>query len=251
MLYLVGLGLGTAKDISVRGLETVKSCARVYVENYTSFIGSSVKELEDLYGKKVVLANRTFVEDASQILNEAKNESVALLVIGDPLCATTHWDIIHRAKEQGVQTQVIHNASIMSAIGATGLQVYKFGKTTSIPFPRENMEVESFYNILKENKSIGAHTLILLDLDPERETFLSINEGIELLREIERKRNEKVFLTKDWCVGIARLGFDNQKIVAGTVIQVSDVDFGKAPQALVVPGKLHFMEEDALESLRE
>ena len=38
MLYLVGLGLGDAKDITVRGLEVVKSAHSVYLEAYTSML---------------------------------------------------------------------------------------------------------------------------------------------------------------------------------------------------------------------
>jgi diphthine synthase len=246
MLYLIGLGLADEKDITLKGLEAVKKCSKLYLESYTSKLACSVKDLEKLYGKKIELANRQLVEDASQILSEAKKEHVALLVIGDPLCATTHWDILQRAKEQKIKTEVIHNASVINSIGTTGLQVYKFGKTTSIPFPRENYEPETFYNVIKENKSIGAHTLILLDLDPEHDKFMSVNEAIEVLRKMERNKKEGIFMPKDWCVGVARLGASDQKIVAGTVTQVSDADFGAAPHALIVPGNLHFMEEDAL-----
>ena len=38
MLYLVGLGLGDAKDITVKGLEVVKRADRVYLEAYTSLL---------------------------------------------------------------------------------------------------------------------------------------------------------------------------------------------------------------------
>ena len=38
MLYLIGLGLGDAKDISVKGLETVKNAKEVYLEAYTSIL---------------------------------------------------------------------------------------------------------------------------------------------------------------------------------------------------------------------
>lgn len=38
MLYLVGLGLADEKDITVRGLEVVKSASRVYLEAYTSIL---------------------------------------------------------------------------------------------------------------------------------------------------------------------------------------------------------------------
>lgn len=250
MLYLIGLGLSDEKDITLKGLEAVKNCEKLYLEFYTSKLSCSKEDLEKLYGKKVELANREFVESADMLLKEAKEKDVALLVIGDPLCATTHWDILQRAKELKIKTEVIHNASIINAIGAVGLQVYKFGKTTSIPFPKENFEVDSFYNIIKENKSVGAHTLVLLDLDPVNNKFMSVNEGIELLRKIERRRNEKVFMPNDWCIGIARLGSKDQKFVAGSVIEVSDIDFGLGPHCLVVPGNLHFVEEDALKQAK-
>lgn len=38
MFYIVGLGLGDAKDISVKGLEIVRKCERVYLEAYTSIL---------------------------------------------------------------------------------------------------------------------------------------------------------------------------------------------------------------------
>ena len=245
-LYLIGLGLSDEKDITVKGLEAVKKCDKIYLESYTSKLECSHSDLEKFYCKKVEFANRTFVEDAKQLLSESKKQNVALLIIGDPLCATTHWDILQRAKEQDIKTEVMHNASIINAVGATGLQVYKFGKTTSIPFPQEKFEPETAYNVIKENKTIGAHTLVLLDLKPEENKFMTVKEAIEILRKIERKRNEKIFLPKDWCLGVARLGAHDQKIIAGTATEVSDADFGAPVHALIVPGKLHFMEEEAL-----
>jgi diphthine methyl ester synthase len=38
MLYIVGLGLGDERDITVRGLDAVRSCAKVYMEAYTSLL---------------------------------------------------------------------------------------------------------------------------------------------------------------------------------------------------------------------
>ena len=246
MLALIGIGLAEPGDVSVKGYNIAKQSDKIYLESYTSKLACSHEELEKFYGKKILLANRTFVEDGKQLLSEAQTQNVALLVIGDPLCATTHWDILTRAKEQGILTRVVHNASIMNAIGVTGLQVYKFGKTTSIPFPTEKFEPETAYDVILQNKAIGAHTLILLDLRPDENRYMSVNEAIEILRKIDRRRDEHGFTAGDWCVGIARLGFPDQKIVAGTVIEVSDVNFGPAPHALIVPAKLHFLEEEAL-----
>ncbi len=104
MLYLIGLGLADEKDITFKGLEAVKKCKMLYLESYTSRLSCSKEALEKFYGKKIQLANREFVENAEQLLKEAKAENVALLVIGDPLCATTHWDILQRAKEQKIKT---------------------------------------------------------------------------------------------------------------------------------------------------
>lgn len=38
MFYLIGLGLGDVKDITVKGLEVVKNAKRVYLEAYTSIL---------------------------------------------------------------------------------------------------------------------------------------------------------------------------------------------------------------------
>lgn len=38
MLYLVGLGLADETDISIKGLNVVKSAHRVYLEAYTSIL---------------------------------------------------------------------------------------------------------------------------------------------------------------------------------------------------------------------
>lgn len=75
-------------------------------------------------GKTIELADREMMElGIEKILEKAKNENVGLLVVGDPLGATTHTDVLLRAKEMDVRSQVVHNASILTAIGSTGLQV--------------------------------------------------------------------------------------------------------------------------------
>ena len=119
MLYFIGLGLGDAKDITVKGLEIVKAAKRVYLEHYTSILSCGKDELEAFYGRNdLVLANRDMVEiEADQILDGAEDENVAFLVVGDPFGATTHSDLMLRAKERNIPVKVIHNASIMNAIG--------------------------------------------------------------------------------------------------------------------------------------
>lgn len=245
-LYFIGLGLNNEKDISIDGLEAVKKCDVVYLENYTSILNCTKGDLEKLYGKKIITARRSLVEaDDNEIIENAKSKNVAFLVAGDPLVATTHIDLFLRAKKEGIKCHVIHNASIISAIGVTGLQVYKFGKTTSIPLENEN--IESPYDVLKDNLSLGLHTLFLLDLDPDEEKFLSVNDAVRYLLKVELKRNEKIFSEKILCIGCARIGSENQVIKAGTAKELLKHDFGKPVHCLIIPGKLHFMEEEALE----
>ena len=244
-LYFIGLGLNNEKDITINGLEAVKKCDLVYLENYTSVLNCAKEQLEKFYNKKIILARRNLVEaDDNEILENAKTKNVAFLVVGDPFAATTHIDLFLRAKKEGIKCNIIHNTSIINAIGITGLQLYKFGKTTSIPLENEN--VEAPYDVLKGNLSLGLHTLFLLDLNPEEEKFMPVNDAIRYLLKVELKRNEKIFSEKTLCVGCARVGSENQLIKAGTAKELLKLDFGKPMHCLIVPGKLHFMEEEAL-----
>eukprot|EP00033_Pygsuia_biforma_P001683 GCRY01001887.1.p1 GENE.GCRY01001887.1~~GCRY01001887.1.p1 ORF type:complete len:106 (-),score=4.81 GCRY01001887.1:24-341(-) len=75
MLYLVGLGLADEKDITVKGLEAVKKCKRVYLEAYTSILGVEKEKLEKYYEREIILADRDLVEQGSdEMLKNAKNE---------------------------------------------------------------------------------------------------------------------------------------------------------------------------------
>ncbi|MBS3121655.1 diphthine synthase [Candidatus Woesearchaeota archaeon] len=256
MLYLIGLGLGDEKDITLKGLEIIKKCDLIYLENYTSKLQCSVKELEKLYEKKIILANREDVEGddekgKNQILKSAKTKDVALLVIGDPMSATTHVDLLLRCKKLGIKIEVIHNASIINAVGIVGLELYKYGKTTSIPFPEKNFQPETAYDVIKMNKKNGLHTLCLLDLRPLENKFMSVNDAIKILLDIGEKRKAKgtektpIFTKNTFCIGCARIGSDNL-IKAGKAEKLLKENFGAPSHCLIVPAKMHFVEEDAL-----
>tara|TARA_Y100000310_G_scaffold293782_1_gene323654 strand:- start:21641 stop:22396 length:756 start_codon:yes stop_codon:yes gene_type:complete len=244
-LNIIGLGLGNQKDITLAGLEAIKSCDLVYLENYTSILSCTIEDLEKLYGKKIILATRSAVEqDNNEILENSKTKNVALLVIGDPLSATTHTDLILRAKELKIETNIIHNSSILTAIGVTGLQLYKFGKTTSIPLNNEN--VEAPYKVLKLNQDNNLHTLFILDLDIENNKFLTINKAIEYLFNIENKSKLNLIKENTKAIACARIGSKDQLIKYNTLKELKDIDFGKSPFCLIIPSELHFMEEDFL-----
>ncbi len=247
-LYLIGTGLNDEKDITVKGLETIRSCDEVYLENYTSLINCSISDLEGYYGKKITVVDRRLVEQTDTLVTAAKNKKIALLVIGDPFGATTHIDLMLRCRQQGVDFRIINNASILTAVGITGLQIYKFGKTTSIPYPENSFKPETSYEIIRQNRLLGLHTLLLLDLKPEQGRFMTVAECIEILLEIESRKKQNVFTEKTFCVGCARIGSDDFVVKAGMAAKLKEHDFGKAPHCLIVPGELHFVEEDALKT---
>lgn len=261
-LYIIGLGLWNQKDISVRGLEIVRSCDSVYLESYTSLLSCTAADLEELYGREVIVADRSQSEQKmDEIISLSKEKDVAFLVIGDPVSATTHMEIVRSCKEQDVEVSVVHNASIFSAIGITGLQPYKFGKTTSIPFLERVPGLETPYHVIKQNLSIGAHTLCLLDImvdnvasetggkvnSKENTKFMTVKEGLEVLEDIESRLKEGVISDNTFVVGVARLGHDDFVVKAGKLSEVKEFDFGGPLHSLVVPGNLHFSEEEVLE----
>ena len=247
-LHIIGIGLDNEKDITVKGLEYIKNAQLVYLEVYTSKLNCSLINLAKQYNKQIILADRNMVEgDNNEILEHAKEMDVAFLVIGDPFSATTHLDMMMRAKKQGIRVTTTNNASILTAVGITGLQLYKFGKTTSVPYPEDNFQPETAYDVIKANKAMGLHTLVLLDIKYDLQKFMTVNEAIKILLDLEEKRKERVFTKETLCIGCARLGNENPTIKAGTAEQILKCDFGAPLHCLLVPGTMHFMEEEAIE----
>ncbi|MBU2442642.1 MAG: diphthine synthase [Nanoarchaeota archaeon] len=243
-LHLIGIGLNDEKDVSVKGLEVISMADYVFLENYTSKLQVPKKKLEEIYKKKIILANRELVESNSdEIINKSKDKDVAFLVIGEVFSATTHTDLFLRARKNNVKINIIHNASIITAVGITGLEIYKFGKTTSIPYPEDNFKPETAYDAIKSNQKSGLHTLVLLDIKPEKN--MTVNEAIKILLDIEDKRKEKVFTKDTMILGCARLGGD-YKIKYGKAKDLEKENFGKPLHCIIIPGKLHFIEEEAL-----
>jgi len=232
MLYLIGLGLNE-KGISKQGLEAIKKCKKIYLDDYTVNFPYPLKNLEKEIGKKVIPAEREIVESMNELLDKANKGNIALLVYGAPLTATTHISLLQEAKKRKIKYEIIYNASVLDAITETGLQIYKFGKITSLP----NFEADSFIVVVKQNQSIDAHSLILVDI------------GLEFKKAIERlkKTAEKHKIHLDKIVVCSMLGTEKKKILYGSFNELENkkVEF---PFCFIIPGKLHFMEEEILES---
>lgn len=245
MLIFIGLGLGS-DGISLRGLREAEEADTVYAELYTSLMPEmDVKGLEQKIRKPIKIVGRDIVEgNPAEILESSKKKKVAFLVPGDPMVATTHIDLRLRAAKAGVETKVIYAASIASAAaGLVGLQSYKVGPSATIPFP-DNPSTRP-YDILAENLERGLHTMLLLDIR-EGGWAMTANEAIEAMLGLEQRLRRGAFTTSTLSVVVARAGSEDAVIRADRADKLRDQDFGQPPHMLVVPGKLHFVEAEAL-----
>lgn len=246
MLTFIGLGLQNG-GMSLAGLREAREADAVYAELYTSAIPHfDVKGLGQKIGKPIKVVTREKVElHPDEILESAKRGKVAFLVPGDPMVATTHVDLRLRAAKAGIQTKIVHAASIASAAaGLAGLQSYKFGRSATVPFPDNPSQTP--YEALAENRMRGLHTLLLLDIRAEEGKAMTANEAIEIMLKLEEKLEKHAFTPDTIAVVVARAGSDDVTIKADKAVKLRKLDFGPPPHVLIVPGKLHFMEAEAL-----
>ncbi len=248
MLYLVGLGLYDEKDISLKGLEALKSADVVYAEFYTArLFGGDLGYLEKLTGADIKILQREEVEEENIPLKDAENNKVAFLTAGDPLVATTHTDLLIEARKLGIEVRVIHSSSILSAApGLAGLQAYKFGKVTTIPRPEENYFPHSPYEVIASNLKMDLHTLALLDIQAHRDYYMTANEGLEYLLEVAQDREDEILTGDSLAVVLARAGATEPLVHADQIKKLVKEDFGGPLHCLIIPGKLHFLEAEAL-----
>lgn len=182
VFYIIGLGLADETDITYKGLQAVKSCDIIYLEHYTSILGVQKEKLEEFYGKTITLADReTCEETIDEILKNCKaneDKNSAVLVVGDPFCATTHTDMFLRAVKIGLKVEVIHNASIMNAVACCGLQLYRFGETVTF---LSSLKIGDLTVFMRRLKRIEKATCILwcLLISKSRKELMKISLRIK------------------------------------------------------------------------
>jgi diphthine synthase len=250
-LIFIGLGLHDGTDISIMGMEAVKGFDKVFAEFYTARLtGTDLAGLEALLGKEIRVLDRKEVEEGDLVVEAAKEGTVAFLCAGDPMSATTHLDLRLRAIGAGIDTSVVHGPSIFTAAASLlGLQQYKFGRTTTIPYPQEGYSPSSPYDVIAENRGAGLHTLVLLDIDADGDRLMTANEALDILTRLEGEKGAGVVAPESLVCVVARVGSEAPLARAGYVMDLMKEDFGPPHHSLVVPGKLHFMEAEALVKL--
>ena len=250
MLYLIGTGL-SLRDIPFRAIEISKKADRRILESYTS-LADELRFLESLIGKVEIATRREIEEGLDEIIRQAASSDIAILVIGDPLAATTHYTIIHEARKQGIRVETIHAGSVFTAITNTGLMLYKFGRTISIPFKDKTELPISVYEYIAINKNAGLHSLLLLDLDPLNNRYMDPYEAISILLELEQHEKKGVIKQGDEIVICSRLGLKEEKIIYISIRDLLEEKpvIGKPPYCIVLPGKISEIEKEFLEYYR-
>ncbi len=247
-LVFAGLGLSGTDGMTVKALNALKECDKIYAEFYTStLIGTDIEDLEKVLGKNVNILYRSQVEECDDIIKDAMEMRVGFVTAGDTMAATTHVDLRIQAADLGIPVRVYHGISIFSACPTSlGLQPYKFGRTVTLPFLEQNYHPKSPYDHIMENKKRGLHTMILLDIRADELRYMTAHQAIEWLLEGEKKWGEGLIDDKTLLCVVSKAGSPEEKVFAGYPQDLLKMDIGAPLQTVVLPGTLHFMEQYAL-----
>jgi diphthine synthase len=248
-LSFVGLGLGS-KGVTIEGIEEMIASDVIYLEYYTTpHEPQLLKQVQTSTGKSFTIVDRQFVEDGSRILSDAAGKRVVLAVLGDPMIATTHTELRVRAIKQGIETRVIHSSTIASAAAsASGLHSYKFSRTVTVT--RESVgKLTQAYHILHENLLEGAHTLLLLEYDVQSGQGVTPADALAGLLLAEGNFKRGVVSEQAFAILISRLGREDVGMAAGSFAELSKREVGGPPHCLIIPGKFHFTEVEAVAAI--
>ena len=257
MLTFIGLGLYDERSVTVEGREALREADRAFAEFYTSrLVGADVADLEAHHGVDIEVRDRGGVErDPEPILDAAESGDAAFLTAGDTMISTTHTDLRLRAEERGIDTRVVHGVTAQSAASSlTGLQNYRFGKATTLPFPYAHGGDDvpaSVVETIEANRERGLHTVVYLDIkvgtgptgpDPDHEEYMTADVAAGLLADGWRD---------ELAVVVARAGSPDALVTADRLSALAEREFGDPLHLLVIPGDLHHVEADALVGLAD
>lgn len=249
MLWLIGIGISGFNSITLETCKILEKADIVYLEQFTSPIKEEdLEKIKNMTKGEFVLTKRWFVEDGREILEKAKEKTVALLSYGDPYIATTHIELRTRAITENITTKTIHSASaITSMVGECGLQFYKIGRVVTVMDDKKS--VTTPYYVIYRNLIEGNHTIVLLEFNQNKDFFLKPNTALQYLLDTEDGQRRNVINESTFVIVASRIGLEGQEITSGKISSLITNDFGAPPHSIIIPGKLHFTEEDALKVL--
>ena len=249
MLWFIGLGVSGVDSISTSTQKLLKQADFVYLEQFTSPISKcEISKIKKFVKKNFKIAKRWMIEDGKEILKNAKKNIVVLLSYGDPYIATTHIELRTRAIQNKIKTLSVHAASALtSVVGECGLHYYKIGRMVTIM--RDLKALTTPYYVIYKNLIDGNHTLLLLEYDQDSKFFLKPNNAFVGLIDAEKEQRRKVILPSTFAIVASRIGFKNQSISSGKISILKKKNYGKPPHTIIIPGKLHFTESEAIMAL--
>ncbi|MFB5613126.1 MAG: diphthine synthase [Nitrosarchaeum sp.] len=249
MLWFIGLGISGSKSIPVEALDVLSKADIIYFEQFTSPIGKAdMLKIKKMTKGEIKQGKRWLVEDGSEILKYAKTKKVVLLSYGDPYIATTHIELRTRAIQEKIKTHSIHaSSSLTSMIGECGLHFYKVGRIATIMSEMKSLTTP--YYVIYKNIIEGNHTILLLEYNQDKNFFMDPKEALDGLLETEKGQKRNVIDLTTHAIVASRIGFKDQSIISGKISSLKKIDFGKPPHTIIITGRLHFTESDALKIL--
>jgi len=249
MLWFIGLGISGAKSIPYEAIEVLSKADIVYLEQFTSPIGKSdLEKIKKMTSGDFRPAKRWLVEDGNEILKNAKRKKVVLLSYGDPYIATTHIELRTRAIQDKIKTHSIHaSSSLTSMIGECGLHFYKVGRIATIMSDMKSLTTPYF--VIYKNIIEGNHTVLLLEYNQDQNFFLDPKDALSGLIDTEKGQKRQVIESSTYAIVASRIGFKDQTIISGKISSLNKINFGKPPHTVIITGRLHFTESDALKIL--
>ena len=263
-LWLIGLGPGDLGLMTADAIEHARACDYRFLEGYTATLPQDQEaRLEGVIGGWK-MAMRPMVEEPKEILSLAKKNSVALLVVGDPMQATTHIDLESHCAEEGIDFSIIPGLSATAlAISLSGLQSYRFGRQVTLPFAYGDYLPTSPLEMIDSNYANNLHTLVLLDLDPtgmgiDKPTPMQPKQAVEILQAmfeklVELEGNVRQSMTTaiaNWdAILLSDLGTPDQRVVAGDLQELAELDSGRI-HCFILPAEFVGLEQEAYERRR-
>ena len=263
-LWLIGIGPGDLGHITERAMYTAKRCNKRYLEGYTAVLPESQQEkLEQIVGPWERIM-RPEIENPLKLLEEARKESVALLVVGDPMQATTHIDLEARCSENNINFNLIPGMSATSlAISLSGLQSYRFGRQVTIPFSYGDYLPTSPLEMIYLNKKNDLHSLVLLDLDPSgmgveiprpMSPVYAIKQLKLMFKKLAIEGYKNIiddYLLDDWStIFVSDAGTDEETVISGSLTELINYNSGLI-HTIIFPATMSDNEKEAFERRRK
>ena len=242
-LFLIGLGPGDLELMTQRAIGLLQDMDKRYLEGYTATLpNDQERKLEEVVGpwERVM---RPQIEDAVDILEQAERKKVAIMVVGDPMQATTHVDLVVRAKEREIPVTIIPGISATTlAVTSSGLQSYRFGRQVTLPYAYGNYLPTSPLRYILDNQSRNLHTLVLLDLDPtglgiEKPIHMSPSIAGQILLQMSEKwneDNEEVNVNAWGVIVLSDLGTNRSRVYSTTIAELEGMVDGRV-HCLILP----------------